>query len=222
MDAEACSADYHLVMGHPSFDDVVRFHGHRCPGLAIGYRMALAALDFLHAERAEDEELVAVIENDACGVDALQVAAGCTFGKGNLVFLDLGKPVYTLFARKARIGVRVAYHGRGLPEEARRDRDRYVEAILTAPPGSLFELRQVDGLAPAKASLHESVVCSLCGEPVMATRTRTVGKAVVCIPCSEMAPHTNRPPCERAPCPTEARRSSESAGTRPRGKETTE
>ncbi|NIT04240.1 formylmethanofuran dehydrogenase, partial [Candidatus Saccharibacteria bacterium] len=47
-----------------SFDDVVEFHGHLCPGLAIGFRVARAALDEL-GQRAEDEELVAVVENDS-------------------------------------------------------------------------------------------------------------------------------------------------------------
>ncbi len=77
--------------------------------------MTLVALDFLGVERAEDEELVAIVENDACGVDAVQYVAGCTFGKGNLVFRDWGKPVYTFFSRRTGRGVRVLAHLRGLP-----------------------------------------------------------------------------------------------------------
>ena len=64
-----------------TYDEIVRFHGHECPGLAIGYRMATAAMETLDSFRAEDEELVAIVENDACGVDALQCVTGCTFGK---------------------------------------------------------------------------------------------------------------------------------------------
>jgi len=37
----------------------------------------------LGENRAEDEEIVAVVETDACGADAIQVRTGCTFGKGN-------------------------------------------------------------------------------------------------------------------------------------------
>ena len=54
----------------------------------------------LGARRAEDEELVALAENDACGVDAIQVVAGCAVGKGNLVLLDYGKPGYTFYSRR--------------------------------------------------------------------------------------------------------------------------
>jgi formylmethanofuran dehydrogenase subunit E len=71
-----------------TYDEIIQFHGHECPGLAMGYRMATAAMKKLDSIRAEDEEIVAIVENDACGVDALQCVTGCTFGKGNLIFRD--------------------------------------------------------------------------------------------------------------------------------------
>jgi formylmethanofuran dehydrogenase subunit E len=72
------------------YQQIIEFHGHSCPGLAMGYRMAAAVMDVLKKARAEDEELVAIVENDACGVGALQCLSGCTFGKGNLLFKDYG------------------------------------------------------------------------------------------------------------------------------------
>lgn len=82
-----------------NYPDIVSFHGHECPCLAIGYRMVCAAMKALNAERSSDEELVAIVENDACGVDALQCVSGCTFGKGNLLFRDYGKQGDTLYSR---------------------------------------------------------------------------------------------------------------------------
>ena len=79
-----------------TYEEIIQFHGHDCPGLAMGYRMATAAMKNLESFRADDEELVAIVENDACGVDALQCITGCTFGKGNLLFRDYGKHVYTI------------------------------------------------------------------------------------------------------------------------------
>src|SRR5208337_4126550 len=92
----------------PSFSDAITFHGHQCPGLALGYRAAVIALEELRTDPSRDEELVAIIENDACGIDALQVVTGCTAGKGNLVFRDYGKHVYTLINRRNGYAVRVA------------------------------------------------------------------------------------------------------------------
>ena len=82
-----------------TYEEIIQFHGHECPGLAIGYKMATAAMEALESLRAEDEDLVAIVENDACGVDALQCITGCTFGKGNLLFRDYGKQVYTIYSR---------------------------------------------------------------------------------------------------------------------------
>ncbi|MCK5248068.1 formylmethanofuran dehydrogenase subunit E family protein, partial [Candidatus Bipolaricaulota bacterium] len=103
------------------FKEVAQFHGHVCPGLAIGYRMTLAALACLSEHRAEDEEIVAIIENDACGVDALQYLSGCTFGKGNLIFDDYGKSVYTLYSRTTGEGVRVVWRDPQVPAEIAED-----------------------------------------------------------------------------------------------------
>ena len=44
-----------------------------------GFR--LLELDF-----SADEDVVCIAENDACGVDAIQVLLGCSVGKGNLLF----------------------------------------------------------------------------------------------------------------------------------------
>lgn len=174
-------------MSASTYEDAVRFHGHSCPGLAIGYRMTVAALAALGVERAGDEELVAVVENDACGVDAVQVVAGCSFGKGNLVFRDYGKQVYTLFSRETGRGVRVLGHRRGMPEELREDREGRVRWILTAPEGDVVSCRGVSMDEPPTARLHHSAPCSSCGESVMETRLREVRGRLLCIPCAEEA-----------------------------------
>ena len=45
--------------------------------------------------RSRDEELVAVVETDMSGVDAIQFLTGCTFGKGNLIHKDYGKNAFS-------------------------------------------------------------------------------------------------------------------------------
>jgi formylmethanofuran dehydrogenase subunit E len=168
-----------------TYEEIVSFHGHECPGLAIGYRMATAVVDELKSIRAEDEELVAIVENDACGVDALQCVTGCTFGKGNLLFRDYGKQVYTVYSRMTRTGVRVLFHGNGITDEMRQDRTAFTSSILTAPVESILSVTQVSVPEPEPARVRKSVPCSICGEAVMETRTREMERKPVCIPCSE-------------------------------------
>lgn len=168
-----------------SYNDLISFHGHSCPGLAIGYRMTKAGLAFLSGSRSEDEELVAIVENNACGVDALQYLSGCTFGKGNLIFRDYGKQVYTLFDRKTKRGVRVAYNARRVPEDVSRDRESFVTWLLSTPDDSFLFLREVHVEEPEPARIMKSVECAFCGEMVMETRTRKVDGGLACIPCAE-------------------------------------
>lgn len=163
-------------------DDTVRFHGHLCPGLAMGYRVALAARDRLGSQRAEDEELVAVVENDSCAVDAVQSVLGCTFGKGNLLFRDHGKHVYTFFRRgqpapALRIRVRRPSLPNGLSKEER------ARAVLAAPTEEMLEMAEVEAPIPPPARIEPSHPCSQCGEEAMESRLRLRDGKLLCLPC---------------------------------------
>jgi len=193
----------------PSFSDAVKFHGHTCPGLALGYRASLIALEELRSDPSHDEELVAIVENDACGIDALQVVTGCTAGKGNLLFLDYGKHVYTLINRQNGKAVRVATKpsfstasldpafgdirakvmtGSATNEEMEqfeKHRDAVCHAILTIPYHDIFSVRRVDVQVPVPAKIFKSVPCDCCGEMVSEHRVVNAGGKTLCIPCSE-------------------------------------
>jgi len=166
------------------YSEVIKFHGHSCPGIAIGYRMTLAAMKALGVTRADDEELVAIVENDACGVDALQYLSGCTFGKGNLIFRDYGKPVFTLFSRSSGKGVRVLFLDSALPDEAKSDRSKKLDYILSASDDAILSLKKVSIDLPKPAKIYNSFSCDLCHESVMETRLQGVKGQMLCVPCT--------------------------------------
>lgn len=165
------------------YKEVVKFHGHSCPGLAIGYRMTLAALDFLAIERAEDEELVAIVENDACGTDAVQFISGCTFGKGNFIFKDYGKMVYFFYNRSSKKAVRVFRKTEAREKMSNLSRQEMINKILNSPTKEIINCEEVDIQAPEYAELVPTVVCDICGETVMETKTKIWNKKRICIPC---------------------------------------
>lgn len=189
------------------FDDdlreAVQFHGHLCPGLALGYRVAKAALRELGAERPRDEELAAIVENDSCAVDAIQFVTGCTFGKGNLIFRDYGKHVYTFYHRGTGRGVRISEDFRGFEQDTRygdlRKREAAGEdvseglrqvkmekaaAILAAEEREFLTITPAGDPPPAEATVRSSVRCARCGEKLMESRGRKKNGVVFCIPCS--------------------------------------
>ena len=168
-----------------TYEEIIQFHGHECPGLAIGYRMATAAMENLELFRAEDEELVAIVENDACGVDALQCVTGCTFGKGNLLFRDYGKQVYTIYCRSSRSGVRVPFHGSEIPETLHEDRSALTNWILSASNDSILSVTQTSITEPEPARIRKSIPCAFCGESVIESCIHQLHEKPACIPCYE-------------------------------------
>ncbi len=190
-----------------TFEDCVRFHGHSCPGLASGYRAATAAMEALGVTRPEDEELVAICETDACGVDAIQIVAGTTAGKGNLIIRDYGKHAFTFFNRREGKAVRVTFHRKEKPKDpsvaalqakvfsgtATDDEEaQYHELmhkatvdVLHAPAEEIMKIERVSMQPPEKARIFASVTCAGCGESVADAKTRIVNGKRYCIPCSE-------------------------------------
>ncbi|HPL30407.1 MAG TPA: FmdE family protein [Anaerolineae bacterium] len=170
-------------------DSAIAFHGHFCPGLLIGYRAALIGLRELGVQRAQDEELIAIAETDACGVDAVQVLTGCTLGKGNLLFRDWGKQVFTFGRRSDGRMVRVALRYRAtwreeddqLPEAERRQRAR--DRMQSMGDEELYDVRWVDAPLPGPARIFKTVQCGQCGEGVMEARARLRDGQPVCPEC---------------------------------------
>ncbi len=161
----------------------VEFHGHSCPGLAMGVMAAKYILDQRNSFSI-DEELVVLVENDNCSVDAIQALLGATFGKGNLIFLDYGKNNYTFYNRKEAKAFKLTARA-GLFKGKDLSREERVVKILNSEPSDLFRLESVEFTPPGKAKIYDSVSCSKCGEPTMITRTRERTGSKFCIPCFE-------------------------------------
>lgn len=174
------------------FDAMVAFHGHLCPGLLIGYRAALIALRELGATRAEDEELVAICETDACGVDAIQFITGCTLGKGNLILRDWGKQVFTFGRRSGDHSaptrlLRIARRYTPREEKPGQSREEQRRASIahwqSASDEELFDIRWIQAPLPKRARIFDSVRCSQCGEGVMEARAHLRDGQLVCSEC---------------------------------------
>jgi len=190
------------------WEKAVDFHGHVCPGLAMGYRASMEALKQLELSRSRDEEIVALVETDACGVDAVQSIAGCTFGKGNLFFRDLGKQVFTFGVRERDKAVRLAvkygvmenlapegwkelrekvFGGEATDQEREQFQQLHqqlTQSFLEAPLEEVMELSWVPLELPSKARIYQTVQCDFCGEGVMEPRARLKEGCTACLDCA--------------------------------------
>jgi formylmethanofuran dehydrogenase subunit E len=191
------------------------FHGHWCPGLAVGVRAAELAMKEFGKE--PDEEIVAVVETDLCAVDAIQFLTGCTLGKGNLIYRDYGKNAFTFYRRRDGKAIRLVARSssfgsvcssttsgdigallgkltkkllqEGLTGEEKKllqdTRSAVSRRVMESPLEDLFEIKTPSEPLSRKARILASLNCETCGEPVMESRTRRLHEKVLCIPCFE-------------------------------------
>jgi len=195
------------ILESKDWQKCIEFHGHTCPGIAIGFRAAKAGLDLLKEQRAPDEELVTIVETDACGADAVQVLTGCTFGKGNFIYRDYGKHAFTFFSRHTGKGIRVVMQPNVLGSDDRhqelidkiregragqKEREEFktlhaqrTRDVLDKPLEQLFSIANVQVPIPEKAKMMSSKICDRCGEAVMSSRLSEVGGQWICRGCMD-------------------------------------
>lgn len=196
------------ILKSEDFRKCEAFHGHVCPGLSLGYRAAKAGMSWLAEKRSQDEEIVAIVETDACSADAVQVLTGCTFGKGNFIFRDYGKMALTLLSRKSGRGVRVSMKpgslkpndehaaliqklmaGQVTEEDSRRFEALHFQKtceVLEAPLDDLFVITETAMEIPPRARMEPSAICARCGEPTMPAKMVTSGADRICRGCTDL------------------------------------
>lgn len=164
-----------------TWKDCVAFHGHECVGLTIGYKASLLAAQLLELEFSQDEQVVCIAENDACGVDAIQVMLGCSLGKGNLLFHMRGKSAYSFYSRKTGKSVRLVMKA-GPQGMTKEESFAYYQAI---DPREMFDVKDTTIRLPEKARLFDSYTCECCGETAGANWIRLSGGKKLCLDCYE-------------------------------------
>ena len=161
------------------WEKCVDFHGHSCGGLRIGYRVAQYAMELLNIGFSDNEQVVCISENDACGVDAIQVMLGCSIGKGNLLFHMTGKQAFSFYNRETGQSVRLLLKpkpaGMTPEESARYYFDHDCHELFTAMPTRLP--------LPTPAKIFDSYDCECCGEKTGANWIRIVGGKKLCLDC---------------------------------------
>lgn len=157
----------------------VDFHGHECGGLTIGYKAALYAMELLELTFSEDEQLVCIAENDACGVDAIQVMLGCSIGKGNLLFHITGKQAFSFYDRTSGRSARLVLR----PKPEGMTKEQSFEYYQSLAPEDMFDVKDAVIKLPERAQLFDSYICECCGENTGANWIRIQNGQKLCIDC---------------------------------------
>lgn len=119
------------------WEQVVDFHGHTCPEIAIGYRVALIAQRELGIRPAPSSEIMVTAYTHSCALDAFQVLNHVTYGRGALVVNEEKQHVYHFQYTGTSKGVQISVssdlleHLTGVHEHSstRERQNKYLEAI---------------------------------------------------------------------------------------------
>lgn len=179
---------------------VGEFHGHICPGIALGIMATLTGLKemcILDAVNSGMEDMLAIVETNACFSDGVQCISGCTLGNNALIYRDFGKTAVTFVLRRLPHGVRV----RVTPEYAKiidegeprffplmkkvvaqrsgskEDEAAFMQAgrhaavhLLRQPPKRYLVTTVVKPDLPPYAPITDTSTCTVCGEPFMSVK----------------------------------------------------
>jgi formylmethanofuran dehydrogenase subunit E len=185
-----------------------KFHGHKCPAMPNGLRVAEAAMNKLGVERTGDSFLHTIVELGdnhcaTCFADGVQVITGCTFGKGNIEKTHKGKWGLTLIDKRTNRAVRVSplaeammqtkktsffkdYREKGVPPTQVPDEvvQPLIDKVMNAPAEMIMvvtEIFEYNWNEPKHS--YNSIVCEECGEMVIEEYTETKNGKKVCMDC---------------------------------------
>lgn len=170
-------------------------HGHLCPGQVLGVRLALLGCRLVGVDPdAPRKPLIAFVEIDRCGADAIQTITGCRLGKRTLKFLDYGKLAATFLNQQTGACYRVAALSSSRERawlyvpDAPNKKAAQLRAYRVMPEHELFsyapvslELRDTD----LPGSPRRRVQCAACGEDVSDSREVERDGRALCRPCAD-------------------------------------
>lgn len=158
----------------------VDFHGHACPGLAIGYKAAILAKEILQiSDVNDDEDIVCVSETDACGVDAFQVIFKATVGSGSTRITYKGKNAFSVYDRQSGKSVRLVWKSDIVSDS----KEEKMNKILNTSSDNLFLIKETKGDFPARAKIYKSYRCSICDEITAENAISNINGKFLCIDC---------------------------------------
>lgn len=180
-------------------EESLKTHGHLCPGQVLGVRMSLLGLDLIGIEDPKGKDrkkLIAFVEIDRCGTDAIQTVTGCSLGKRSLKFVDYGIMAATFVNLETGKAVRLL----ALEESKEKAKnyfphieDKYkcqLEAYKIMPDEELFECKEVKVDIPEEdmpGRPKRRIKCEKCGESVQDKRDVSIDGRLLCKACADGA-----------------------------------
>lgn len=120
------------------WEEAAKFHGHKCPGLAIGVKACEAIITKMNLNPKEDK-IICISENNTCPVDGIKSIFGCDFDKKTLFYEETDELAFNIFNLKDNNSLRIIYKDKAniLTKEEK------INHILNADINDIFDIGKV-------------------------------------------------------------------------------
>jgi formylmethanofuran dehydrogenase subunit E len=165
------------------------FHGDVCPGLVIGTRLTIAAMNALGMDPMKrNRDLIVFVEIDRCVTDAVQAITGCSLGHRSLKYFNYGRFAAVFYNQTSKQAIRVSPVKR--PHSSSED---IIQIYRTAPDEELVRLEEVTvdvdpSDLPGKPQRVDE--CSRCGERIFDNKCVVADGKLTCRACANGAYYT--------------------------------
>ena len=196
------------MMNQDAWSKAVAFHGHICPGIVVGFRASMKVLELLGCPgKLIGESHYAVVENDVCGVDGVQLISGCTLGNDSLIIENQGKFAFAWVDKKSGEGYRLLlnvplwksneplelHHKVKLGIATIEEKHKFISLrgqrgleLMELSDEEMFQVTKITRRVPGKPRLHPFVKCTRCNESFMEPWAQTVNNEIICSGCAQV------------------------------------
>jgi formylmethanofuran dehydrogenase subunit E len=175
-------SDYEVL-----FKKAKEFHGHACPGIVLGTRLAMAGMRELGMDPHKNHHnLIVYMEIDRCGADAVQAITGCSLGHRSLKHMDYGKFAATFVDMGTGKAVRVAVQEKNRAKHDHLEQKEVIKILGESPESDILKIEKVRISIPdddIPGFPKEKEKCSICGEQVLDNRHVIIEGKVLCKNC---------------------------------------
>ncbi len=164
-------------------DRCVSYHGHLCMGQTLGVRLALKGMELIGT--SNPRQMIALIENDRCIADAIQIVTGTRIGRRSAKLVDLGKMAATFLNCETGVSWRVNIRQ---VDPAAKHGEAACRSVLCVPDAELLSWRRVRvQLKPEEmpGRPKKTVECACCGEKVFDNKDVAGADGPLCRACAD-------------------------------------
>lgn len=176
------------------WEQVTDFHGHSCPGVALGFRVAQIASRELGLRPSPEAQVLVKAETASCALDAFQILNHATMGKRTLKLQEHGKHVYHFQYSGTEEIIRIAIRSSVIqkmtesqenlsPRQKQNKSLELLQLILSMSEEDFCTIKRLPGSLSETTASSAWTVCSRCQEPVKSEFTREEGSEILCLDC---------------------------------------